>query len=55
MELSGELRETTTLFIYEEMSRADIVGTLGCRPRAAETRIYRARPILREKLKDIRH
>ena len=43
-----------TLFIYEDMSYAEISDALGCSPKAAETRIYRARQILKEKLKDIR-
>jgi len=54
MTLPEELRETMTLFIYEDMSYAEISDTLGCSPKAAETRIYRARQILKEKLKDLR-
>jgi len=50
--LPEDLRETMTLFIYEDMSYADISETLGCSPKAAETRIYRARQLLKEKLKD---
>jgi RNA polymerase sigma-70 factor (ECF subfamily) len=54
MTLPEDLRETMTLFIYEDMSYAEISDALGCSPKAAETRIYRARQILKEKLKDIR-
>lgn len=49
-----DLREAMTLFIYEGMSYAEISDVTGCTIKAAETRIYRARQILKEKLKDIR-
>jgi RNA polymerase sigma-70 factor (ECF subfamily) len=52
--LPEDLRETMTLFIYEQMSYADISEALGCSPKAAESRIYRARQILKGKLKDLR-
>ncbi len=52
--LPADLREAMTLFIYEDMSYAEISSVVGCSVKAAETRIYRARQILKEKLKDIR-
>jgi RNA polymerase sigma-70 factor (ECF subfamily) len=54
MKLPEDLRETMTLFIYENMSYSEISETLGCSLKAAETRIYRARQVLKEELKDIR-
>jgi len=54
LELPDDLRETMTLFIYEDMGYAEVSETLGCSPKAAETRIYRARQLLKEKLKDLR-
>ena len=38
------------LFEYEELSYEEIAGVLQCSPKAVETRLYRARKILREKL-----
>lgn len=52
--LPDDLRETMTLFIHEGMGYAEIATVAGCSPKAAETRIYRARQILKDKLKDIR-
>jgi RNA polymerase sigma-70 factor, ECF subfamily len=52
--LPDDLRVTMSLFIYEGMSYAEIASIVGCSPKAAETRIYRARQFLKEKLKDIR-
>ncbi|MFN0129979.1 MAG: RNA polymerase sigma factor [Verrucomicrobiales bacterium] len=52
--LPEDLREAMTLFIYEDMSYAEISETLDCSPKAAETRIYRARQHLKEKLKGLR-
>ena len=52
--LPDDLRETMTLFIHEGMGYAEIASVVGCSSKAAETRIYRARQILKEKLKDIR-
>ena len=49
-----DLREALTLFVHEQMSYADIAGLTGCSPKAVETRIYRARQILKEQLKDLR-
>ena len=50
-ELPADLREAMTLFIYEAMSYAEISHVVGCSPKAAETRIYRARQILKDRLK----
>lgn len=51
--LPDDLREAMTLFIHEGMGYAEISSVTGCSVKAAETRIYRARQILKEKLKDI--
>jgi RNA polymerase sigma-70 factor, ECF subfamily len=53
MALPSDLRESMTLFIYENLSYAQIAAIQGCTPKAVETRIYRARQILREQLKDL--
>jgi RNA polymerase sigma-70 factor (ECF subfamily) len=50
-ELPADLREAMSLFIYEDMSYAEISHIVGCSPKAAETRIYRARQILKDRLK----
>jgi RNA polymerase sigma-70 factor (ECF subfamily) len=52
--LPDDLREAMTLFIHEGMSYAEIAAVAGCSSKAAETRIYRARQILKEKLHHIR-
>ena len=52
--LPADLRETMTLFIHEGMSYVEIASVAGCSVKAAETRIYRARQILKEKLKSVR-
>lgn len=49
-----DLREALTLFVHEDLGYADIAGILGCSPKAVETRIYRARQILKEKLAGLR-
>lgn len=49
-----DLREALTLFVHEDLGYADIAGILGCTTKAVETRIYRARQILKEQLKDLR-
>ncbi|WP_052573332.1 RNA polymerase sigma factor [Haloferula sp. BvORR071] len=50
--LPDDLREAMSLFIYEGMGYSDIAALSGCSPKAIETRIYRARQILKEQLKD---
>ena len=48
--LPHDLKTVVLLFEYEELSHEEIAGVLGCSPKAVETRLYRARKILREKL-----
>lgn len=48
--LPSDLRVCVILSEYEGQSQAEIAGTLGCTPKAVETRLYRARQLLREKL-----
>jgi len=48
--LPEELRLPLVLSEYEELSHAEIGVVLGCSPKAVETRIYRARKQLRDKL-----
>jgi RNA polymerase sigma-70 factor (ECF subfamily) len=52
--LPDELREVLLLFTHEQLGYADIAHIVGCSPKAVETRIYRARQILKERLKDLR-
>jgi RNA polymerase sigma-70 factor (ECF subfamily) len=49
--LPVELREAIVLFEYEQLSHVEIAATLGCTPKAVETRIYRAKEKLRGALK----
>ena len=49
-ELPEELRTPLILCEYEELSHAEIGKILNCTPKAVETRIYRARNQLRDKL-----
>jgi len=49
-ELPSDLREAVILFEYEDMSYAEISGVVGCSSKAVETRLYRAKNILRAKL-----
>ena len=52
--LPADLREALHLFTYQEMSQHEIAQALGCTLKAVETRIYRARQMLKEMLADIR-
>lgn len=52
--LPDELREALMLFTHEQLGYADIAHIMGCSPKAVETRIYRARQILKDRLKDLR-
>jgi RNA polymerase sigma-70 factor (ECF subfamily) len=52
--LPMDLREALTLFVSEGLGYAEIADLSGCSPKAVETRIYRARQILKEQLKDLR-
>ena len=49
-QLPDELRTPLILSEYEELSHREIGAILDCTPKAVETRIYRARKLLREKL-----
>lgn len=49
-----DLREALTLFVHEGLGYAEIADLSGCSAKAVETRIYRARQILKEQLKDLR-
>lgn len=49
--LPPDLREAVILFEYEDMSHEQIAGIAGCSKKAVETRLYRARSLLREKLR----
>jgi RNA polymerase sigma-70 factor (ECF subfamily) len=51
MSLPNDLREAVVLFEYEDMSHEQISAIVGCSRKAVETRLYRARGILRERLK----
>jgi len=51
MSLPGDLREAVVLFEYEDLSHEQISAIAGCSRKAVETRLYRARGILRERLK----
>jgi RNA polymerase sigma-70 factor (ECF subfamily) len=51
--LPPDLRETLTLFVHEEMSYTEIAHIVGGTPKAVETRIYRARRLLKESLKNL--
>ncbi|CAN5750095.1 sigma-70 family RNA polymerase sigma factor [soil metagenome] len=48
--LPEDLRQVVVLSEYEDLSHAQIARVAGCTPKAVETRLYRARAILRERL-----
>ncbi len=48
--LPEDQRTIVLLSEFEDRSHADIAAVLGCTPKAVETRLYRARQTLREKL-----
>lgn len=54
LDLPSELREALLLFTNEQLGYADIAHITNCSPKAVETRIYRARQILKERLKHLR-
>jgi RNA polymerase sigma-70 factor (ECF subfamily) len=54
LRLPTDLCEAMTLFIYEEMSYAEIAVICQCSTKAVETRIYRARQALKEQLQELR-
>ncbi len=51
--LPPDLREAMTLFAYEGMGYAEIATVSQCSSKAVETRIYRARQLLRDQLKGL--
>lgn len=51
--LPPEMREAVILFQYEDMSYAEIAAVAGCSPKAVETRLYRAKNLLRDKLSSV--
>ena len=53
LRLPADLREAMTLFIHEGMGYAEIAEVCGCSRKAVETRIYRARQLLKEDLKSL--
>jgi RNA polymerase sigma-70 factor (ECF subfamily) len=48
--LPHDLKTVVLLFEYENLSYEEISGVLNCSPKAVETRLYRARKILRDLL-----
>jgi RNA polymerase sigma-70 factor (ECF subfamily) len=52
--LPSDLREALLLFTHEQLGYADIARITRCSQKAVETRIYRARQLLKERLKHLR-
>lgn len=48
--LPHELKTAVLLFEFQDLSHEQIATALGCSPKAVETRLYRARKLLRESL-----
>jgi RNA polymerase sigma-70 factor (ECF subfamily) len=48
--LPADLREAVILSEYEDLSHAEIGAVVGATPKAVETRLYRARDLLRKRL-----
>ena len=48
--LPHDLKTAVLLFEYDEHSHEEIAAVLGCTPKAVETRLYRARKLLRDSL-----
>ena len=48
--LPHDLKTVVLLFEYQDLGYEEIAAALGCTPKAVETRLYRARQILRESL-----
>jgi len=48
--LPEDLRAPLVLSVYEQMPQEEIAAILGCTRKAVETRIYRARQVLRDRL-----
>lgn len=51
--LPHDLKTVILLFEYEDLSHDEIAGVLGCSAKAVETRLYRARKLLKELLEGI--
>jgi len=49
-DLPDDLRAAIVLFEYEDKSHAEIAGIVGASPKAVETRLYRARQLLKKAL-----
>ena len=49
-ELPEDLRLAVVLFEYQDLSHIEIAEIVGTTPKAVETRLYRARAVLRERL-----
>lgn len=54
LDLPADLREALLLLTHDQLGYAEIAGITGCSPKAVETRIYRARQILKERLAHLR-
>jgi RNA polymerase sigma-70 factor (ECF subfamily) len=48
--LPHDLKTAVLLFEYQELSHEEIAAVTGCTAKAVETRLYRARKLLRESL-----
>jgi RNA polymerase sigma-70 factor (ECF subfamily) len=51
--LPDDLRETLVLFTYHDLGYQEIASVVGCSAKAVETRLYRARQMLKDELKDL--
>ncbi|MFU8892522.1 MAG: RNA polymerase sigma factor [Luteolibacter sp.] len=54
MDLPLDLREALMLFVHEDLGYVEISNILGCSTKAVETRIYRARQVLKQRLGHLR-
>ncbi|RBP38608.1 RNA polymerase sigma-70 factor (ECF subfamily) [Roseimicrobium gellanilyticum] len=52
-DLPPDLRETLVLFTYHDLGYHEIASAVGCSRKAVETRLYRARQTLKEKLQHL--
>ncbi len=52
-QIPEDLRTPLILVEYEDRSQAEIAEILNCSPKAVENRLYRARKLLREKLRHL--
>jgi RNA polymerase sigma-70 factor (ECF subfamily) len=51
--LPDDQRQAIVLFEYEGLSHEEIAQVVRCTPKAVEARLYRARGVLRERLKNL--